>query len=214
MSVQIGKNSVIKIDTFSEFLENTYDKTIYIEPDNSAWIKIVRHNNPANARFASSDPFISQVYKSADMWFNVALCNQISDTWELMVKQKTTSDATETKWRWIQTVNPMTATFDQTKAANVTKITTSGYTNTSYAGGAYYNNGSNTYLVINNSTNGNWHGALGCWTLYQGGIPGYPNTIVTTGYQDLYLRMDTHTNLMQTKFGNNFLTTNELNEIY
>ena len=27
----------------------------------------------------------------------------------------------------------------------------------------------------------NWYGATGCWTAYQGGIPGYPNTGVTTG---------------------------------
>ena len=45
-------------------------------------------------------------------------------------------------------------------------------------------------MVIANNSNGNWFGAFGCWTAYSGGIPGYPNNVVTSGYMDLYVRVD------------------------
>ena len=104
-----------------------------------------------------------------------------------MVKQKTTSSATEQKYRWIQYANPLTATWEQVKPGTVTNITTSGYTNGGYGG--LYKLNSNTYFVIANGSNGNWFGALGAWGTYNGGIPGYPNTAITTGYLDLYIRL-------------------------
>lgn len=210
MSLNIKKNGIIETELFSEYIVNTFDKNFYVEPDGSVWIRISHHNNPVNALFNSTDTFASQVYLDADRWFNVALCNLISNSWELMIKQKTTSDATETKYRWIQTVNPMVATFNQTKVENVTKITTSGYTNLSNYGGIYVNN-SNAYLVNNNGNSGNWYGAIGSWTLWSGGIPGM-GSAVTTGYLDLYLRIDNHTNLSKTAFGKDFITSREIIE--
>jgi len=47
-----------------------------------------------------------------------------------MVKQKTTVDATETKWRWIQNINPMIATWDDVKPGTITFVTT-GYSTSS-----------------------------------------------------------------------------------
>ena len=211
MSLNINKNGIVNTDLYTEFIANTFDKNLYVEPDGSAWIRIVHHNNPANALFGSGNSFSSQVYLDADRWFNASLCNYLSGSWELMVKQAATSGATEYKYRWIQTTNPMTSNFDQTKAANITKITTSGYT--SGAGGIYYNNGANSYFVINNGSNGNWFGAFGCWSAYQGGIPGYPNTTVTTGYMDLYLRIDDKANLSKTSFGKDYILSKEILEI-
>lgn len=210
--MSITKQGIITSTEFTEFISNTYDTNVYIEPDGSAWIRIIHHNNPTNAKFASTDTFTSQVYKDADRWFNGALCNYLSGSWELLLKQMSATGGTEVKYRWIQTVNPMTATFDQTKAANVTKITTSGYGNKSAYGGVYYNNGSNSWLVCNNSTSGNWFGALGCWNAYNGGIPGYDATI-TTGYMDLYLRIDSKSNLSQTSIDKNFIKTHSILEI-
>lgn len=212
MSVNIGKNSVVKSTTFSEFIENTYDKNIYVEPDGSCWIRIVHHNNPASARFASSDPFTSQVYKSADIWFNVALCNYITGTWELMTKQTATAGATETKFRWIQKYNPMTATYAQVASSEVTKITTSGYT--SFSTGGIYPINSNTYLCTNNGSQGNWWGAFGAWNTHQSGTPAWNGVVVTTGYSDLYLRLDTHTKILKVTDGANFTTSQEFNEVY
>ena len=104
-----------------------------------------------------------------------------------MVKQKSTSSDTEKKYRWIQYANPLTATWEQVKPGTVTNITTSGYTNGGYGG--LYKLNSNTYFVIANGTKGNWFGAIGAWSTYNGGIPGYPNTSITTGYLDLYIRL-------------------------
>lgn len=212
MSLNVAKNGVISTEAFSEFIMNTYDTNFYVEPDDSMWIRIFHHNNPANARFANSDTFTTSVYKDADRWFNVKLCDLITGSWELMVKQKTTSDAAEAKYRWIQTTTPMGGTFDATKAANVTKITTSGYSTNSNAGGAYVLN-SNTYIVINNASNGNWFGAIGSWNAHQGGIPGYPNTVITTGYMDLYLRIDNSYNLTKASFASNFIKCKEIVEV-
>lgn len=212
MSLNINKNGIISTELFTEFIANTFDTNFYVEPDNSVWIRIFHHNNPTNARFNSTDSFTTQVYLDNNRWFNVSLCNYLSNSWELMVKQKTTSDASEVKYRWIQLTNPMGGTFDTTKAASVTKITTEGYSQSSSAGAAYKFN-SNTFIIINNGTSGNWFGAIGSWSAHQNGIPGYPNSVITTGYMDLYLRIDDKVNLSATSFGNNFVKSKEIIEI-
>ena len=209
--MSITKQGIITSTEFTEFISNTYDTNVYIEPDKSAWIRIARHNHPDTLRFSSSDSFTTQVYKSSDVWFNVALCNYLSGSWELMVKQALTAGGTETKFRWIQQTNPMAGSFNETVAANIQRNTSSGYATSNYGG--IYKHNSNTYLVGNNGTNGNWHGAFGCWTLYNGGIPGFMNVVVTTGYMDLYLRMDSKSNLSQTSIDKNFIKTHSILEI-
>lgn len=190
----IYKSGIVKasafVENFSEHtLKDLYDTVYYTESDGSKWIRIFHHNNPASKLFSSTNNFIDRVYIDSDRWFDISICNYVS-RWELMVKQKTTSSATETKYRWIQFVNPMIGTFNETKAADVIKIITSGYTNVSNAGGIIQGSSENTYMTINNGTSGNWYGAIGCWTAYNSGIPGYPNSVVTSGYMDLYLRID------------------------
>lgn len=211
MGSKITKNGIALTDCHSEFIVNTFDTNTYVEPDGSVWIRIVHHNNPAAARFASTDAFASQVYRSVDIWFNASLCNYLSGSWELMVKQATTSGATETKYRWIQKANPMTATYDQTLLANVTVIT-NGYSTVANYGGIYLKN-SNTYLCVNNANSNNWMGAIGSWSAWNSGIPGWGSTAVTTGYLDLYLRIDSKANLSRTSIGSNFIKTKEFIEI-
>ena len=163
-----------------------YDINIYTESDGSKWRRIAHQNNPTSYKFASNNTFSTGVYIDANRWFDVDYCNQLT-SFELMIKQKATSSSTEEKYRWIQSYNPMTATFAQVAAANVTKITTAGYSTSSY-GGLYPIN-SNTYLCANNGTQGNWWGAVGSWNAHQGGIPAWNGVIVTTGYVDLYVRV-------------------------
>ena len=164
-----------------------YDQSIYTEPDGTQWLRIAHHNNPAGGLFSSSDVWANGVYKDANRWFDIyGVLSQVS-RYEFMVKQKTTSDATETKYRWIQSVNPLTASYAQVAPGAVTRITTSGYTDGGY-GGLYILN-SNTHMCIANASNGNWYGAFGCYTAYSGGIPGYPNTTITSGYMDLYVNV-------------------------
>lgn len=153
MGLSINKNGIINTSLYTEFIANTFDTNTYVEPDGSAWIRIMHHNNPASVRFASNDTFTTQVYKDADRWFNVSLCNYLSGSWELMTKQMAATGGTEQKFRWIQSYNPLTATFAQVASANITKITTSGYT--SFSSGGIYPINSSTYLCTNNGTQGN-----------------------------------------------------------
>lgn len=190
MSVGVNKSGVVKAGSFVSTISNPYDTNSYTEPDGSVWVRVAHHNAPGTALFTKAD-FGEPIYQDANRWFNVALCNiNTSGKWELMYKQKQTSSSAEEKYRFIQTANPMIATFEQTKAANIVKVTP-GYTasGSSYGGVCYLNSGA--YLVGNNGTNGNWFGALGCWTKWNDGLPGYNGVCISSGYIDLYYRIDT-----------------------
>lgn len=171
-----------------------YDTTIYTEPDGSKWLRIFHHNNPSVNLFASSDNFAAGVYKNENMWYYIENVCSSMNHYEFMVKQKNTDTSDEQKFRWVQNVHPVGATHDQVQPNNVTRITTEGYTD-SGMGGLYVWSNTNTgtnnaRMSISNGTAGNWYGALGCWTAYQGGLPGYPNQNCTTGYIDLYIRFE------------------------
>jgi hypothetical protein len=190
---KFDKTGIAKCNNFNEFNINRCiypdsDLNLYSEPDGSSWIKVIKHNNPSANLFSSTDDFTKRIDKS-NLSFNAYMFNTPVSNWELMVKQKATSSSDLIKYRWIQSVNPFTATYNDTVASKVTKITTNGYSTFANAGGLYHKGGE-TYFVINNGTNGNWFGALGSWTAFQGGIPGYPNTTITTGYIELYMRVD------------------------
>lgn len=216
--VSIERDGLVKTEVISEFIVNTFDKTLYAEPDGSAWIRIFHHNNPGTGNlFSSTDAFTSQVYKDQNRWFNISLCNLLSNSWELMVKQKASSNDTEAKYRWIQSYNPMTATYDNVTSDNVTKITTTGYSEFNYCGGLWRKtNDENTYLRQAGTSTGNWHGAMGAWNVSPSSgnrVPGFNSTFLeNTGYMDLYLRVD-NINLNKTSFAKDFLKTNELHEI-
>ena len=165
-----------------------YDSAIYQESDGSLWVRMFHHNNPGNGLFAQADTFTTGVYKDADRWFDIYGVVSQLNSYEFMVKQKITSDATEVKYRWIQYTNPLTATWDDVAPDKVTRITTSGYTDGGYGG--LWKMNTKAHMAIANTVSGNWYGAAGSWTAYQSGIPGYPNTTVTTGYIDLYARVD------------------------
>jgi len=107
----------------------------------------------------------------------------------------------------------MTATWDQAKLANITQV--SGYSSwaANYAGIFRYTSGTtahgSTYLRQANATSSNWYGACGCWTAYQGGVPGFNGTVVTSGYMDVYLRIDTDVKICK----DNKIISNQIYEI-
>ena len=218
MTIHLSNVKIYKLDEvnfsehYSDPISSVYDNTIYTEPDGSKWIRIFHHNNPASSGlFASDMPFTDSVYVDSNRWFNVSVCNRFvkNNTWELMVKQKTTSDASETKYRWTQKTNPMAGTWNdvQPSSSNIVRNTSSGYITN---GGGIYCMNSSSYLNIANVTSSNWYGAIGSWTVYQGGIPGYPNTVITTGYMDLYLRIDIDNKVNMNKSG---ILTNQIYEV-
>ena len=111
MSVNFNKNATINTTGISETLINPFDTEFYYEPDNTAWVRLVHHNDPSTNRFVNTDTFASSVYKSVNLWFNVALCNLVNK-YEFMVKQTLTAGGTEEKYRWIQTKNPLEAVYE------------------------------------------------------------------------------------------------------
>lgn len=190
----IGKNGVFSEKTLSETLLCHYDPAFYVEPDGSAWIRVAHHGNPAAAKFASNDPFASTVYKDDNRWFDVSLCNYLSGIWEIMIKQKSTPTATEAKFRWTQKTNPMGGTYEDVAPSSANIVRNSdGYTLVSTYGGMYKLNNS-SYLVATNGSKGNWFCAIGCWSAWNNGIPGFNGVAITTGYLDMYIRVDGFTN--------------------
>lgn len=190
---QITKTGQIKCSTFTEFEGLSYlkyDPNLYIEPDGSCWVRVYHHNNPSGGSFASTDDFAHSVYIDENRWFNMELANHL-DKWEIMVKGKFTSTSAEWKLRWIQQYNPMTATYANVAVANITKIT-DGYSSSPTSWGGLYAKKGGAYLTTNNGNSGNWWGAVGSYSVYQNGIPGWgpTSTITTTGFNDIYLRID------------------------
>ena len=188
---QVKKNTQVKSRFFSE-LPLKYDDTIYVEPDGSMWVRIVRQNAPGTVanNFASTDSFTTSVYKNVNTWFYGVMCNYVNK-WEFMCKQKAQTANNETKFRWVQSVNPMTADMTAIAAATVTKNTSSGYTATGSGYTGIYAKKSTSYITTYqpSATNNTW-GRFGQWAQYQSGLAGTNGVVVTTGYSDLYLRID------------------------
>lgn len=197
--MKFNKNGIITSGNLKEY---------HIEPDGSVWEQCLYHNNPSVNLFSSSDSFATGVYKSDEMWFDFTRCKELS-SFEFLYIQQTTKGGAYTKYRWVQTKSPFTATYEDVAPSAVTRVTTSGYTDGGYGG--MYHLGGNTYFVVANSNKGNWYGATGCWTAYQGGIPGYPNTTVTTGSVRVFIRVDV--SKVKDYKGNDVFVTNSIVEI-
>ena len=176
--MKFNKNGIVTSSKLKEY---------HVEPDGSVWEQCFFHNNPSVNLFSSSDSFSTGVYKSDEMWFDFNRCRELT-SFEFLYIQQSTKGGAFTKYRWIQSKSPFVASYSDVSPSAVTRITTSGYTDGGY-GGMYYL-GSETYFVVANSNNGNWFGATGSWSHYQGGIPGYPNTAVTTGSVRVFVRVD------------------------
>lgn len=192
-----NKNGLINSWCFNE-LPVLFDYSSYQEPDGSRWVKIFHHNSPQTAgMFSSSDAFTTTFYKDANRWWNMPLCTHISqdNKWEIMIKQKPTSGGTEQIFRWTQNTSPMGGTFASVARANITLNTNSRYTTPSSSYGGIYKLNTNSYIVANNGNEGNFYGAIGCWntTWNSQSVPGYNGVQVSTGYLDVYLRIDKNT---------------------
>lgn len=182
MNLNIKEDGTLSTSNIEEYI---------YEPDGSKWQHVFHHVNPASIVFTSTDTFSTGVYKDNDRWFNFNICNKINSNWEILLIQQATFNSELQKYRWIQSSNPLTATYADVAAAAITK-NTSGY-NTSGSGyGGIYNNsdGGKAYLIANNGNNGNWWGAIGSWSRFNGGIPGYSSVVITTGSLDVYIRVD------------------------
>lgn len=189
-AISVNKNGVLSASSFAS-IPAIFGKEIRIEPDGSAWLKIVHHADAESYKFASSDPFATGVYKDSRRWFMGHVCSSV-DKWELMVELRANSTASTYKYRWVQQYDPNVATFANVAAANITKYTTSqGYNTINSSYGGIYKKNSSTYYSANDGNSGDWWGAIGSWASVTGGIPAYNGVVVGDGgYEDLWLRVD------------------------
>ena len=185
--ISFAKTGVISCNGISS-LPGKYDPEVLIEPDGSCWAHIGHHADPTTYKFASYDPFATGVWKDDRRFLDASYCDLV-DKWEFMVMQKADSSASVKKYRWVQTVNPNTAVYEDVPSSAVTKNTGTGYT--SFSTGGIYKFNVDTYYVTNNGSKNNWWGAIGAWNDFQGGIPGWAGTKVKDGgHLDLYIRID------------------------
>ena len=192
-TVKVNKTGIIEANTILEYDTNLlYDTNIYTEPDGSKWVRVFHHNNPADdtTLFTQTMDFEHGCYVGENSWFNFNVCKSF-DHYEFLVKQTITAGAAETKYRFVQATNPFNSVYADVAptSTNITRITTSGYS-TSTTSGGFYKRIYAAYFVAANSNSGNWYGAAGSWTPYGHRLPGYSNYLVTTGYMDVYLRID------------------------
>ena len=197
--MKFNKNGIAASNNFKEY---------HIEPDGSIWEQCLYHNNPSVNLFSSSDSFATGVYKSDEMWFDFNRCKELS-SFEFLYIQQDTEDGPFTKYRWIQTKSPFLATYADVSPGAVTRITTSGYTDGKFGG--LYIQEIYTYFAVAGYNSTQWFGATGCWTAHQKGIPGYPQTIVTTGNIRVFIRIDVPK--VKNYRGNDVLLTNTIVEI-
>lgn len=96
-------------------------------------------------------------------------------------------------YRWTQTNAPLTTTA------------VAGYTAISGSPGGICKCSGNTLLAASNTTS-NWWQACGCWTIFNGGIPGFGG-VVCKQYLALYARIDkiTYHNASNAHYANNLI---------
>lgn len=190
-SFELGKTNLIAnefIETGHNLSLSRFDKTIYTEPDGSKWTRVFHHNNPAGGSFNQSDNLLGGIFIDSNRWFDGICLSQFQNC-ELMFKEKITSDAIETKYRWTQTNSPMFITYEELMAIRPVYNTSAGYTTPTRVGLWKRDYNDSCFLCADNGTRSNWWGAVCSYSIYQGGIPAVGG-VVTTGYLDLYVRID------------------------
>lgn len=154
------------------------------------WACLLVHNNPANNLFANDsaggcygkygDNLYSRLHLLTGNSFKTS-----GGVIEFLVIQKAESSNGDSYYRWTQTVNPIdTGTSSSScTSANI------GFTNVSNAPYGLCRRSNYSYFT-GTGQGSSWWGAIGCYTAYSGGIPGFASVIVKSGYLKLYVRID------------------------
>ena len=153
--------------------------------DGSTWVKLMHHNNPAANLFTTSNCKNNEAENLYSKLYLIETDANFKSTdgyYEYLVKEKATSASTETTIRMKQTSNPAT-----TSTITGVVIVDAGTAPTARLIGLKHN-GSSAYMHNGSS----WWCAVGAWNRYNGGIPGFLDT-VTSGYLDFYMRIDSGT---------------------
>lgn len=181
--------SVNEVKVFSTQLTAAEVKELYNNgadsnswtPSEPIWMRVLHHNNPKAARFASiedgKDKDTEDQFSKLKIFFNNDNYRRSDGTYEFMVKEKLESGSTEQVFRWKQTSNPTASTVTGYQLISQTM-------NPNRSFGLKCNG---SYAVFHNGST--WWCACGAFSAFNNGIPGFGGTVLT-GYIDLYVRVD------------------------
>ncbi len=163
---------------------------IYFE--GAYWLRVLRHSNPASgALFTQSNAL--RTIESRDLYSRLADITNFhtsSGVFEFLFRQKPLSTDNLVWGRWTQTSDPTVST------------TLSGYT---YVSGTASGSDANLWGLVRKDSgsasssgktalavpgSGYWYSACGSWTAWNGGIPGFAQSVIKTGFMELYVRVD------------------------
>lgn len=158
---------------------------IYFE--GAYWLRVLRHSNPASgALFTKSEAF--RTIESRDLYSRLADITNFhtsSGVFEFLFRQKPLSTDNLVWGRWTQTSDP---TISSTLSGYTYVSGTASGPNADLWGLVRKDGGGKTALAVPGS--GYWYSACGSWTAWQGGIPGFAQTVIKTGFMELYVRVD------------------------
>ena len=150
-------------------------------PSEPVWLRILHHNAPATNLFTQDnckDNDDENLFSKLKVLFDNDNFRRADGNYEFMVKERLEATSDEQTYRWTQTSNPTAST-----CTGYNLISQTNNPNRSF--GLSFGPTGNCLFSNKNA----WWCATGCWTAYQGGIPGF-NNVVKTGYMDLYIRVD------------------------
>lgn len=191
------KNGIITTNAFSNDFP-IMDMELKVLDDNSIWARILHHNNKSGSVLFTASNVMN--IQTTDLYSRLYLLENFrtnDNLFEFLVIQPQLSATTY--YRWKQSNNP----------TNTTALTD--FTNISNMSTGLVKCSGNTLMAISTDTN-NWWQATGCYTKYQGGIPGFGNKIVTQSL-DLYVRINDKKNLNKFNIYNKTLIANQFYEM-
>ena len=194
--MKISKSGVLATGGFSN-IAPTQDMEIKVLSDGSAWARILHHNNKSGTVLFTSSNLMN--IQSTNLYSRLYLLECFRDKnggFEFMVIQP---DIDNTIYRWKQSNNP----------TNTTTLTD--YVSVQNGQGGLVKCSGNTLCAVSTSTS-NWWCAVGCYTAYNGGIPGFGKKTVT-GSLDFYVRTDTMADQSITKAYKDFITSKDFLEL-
>lgn len=174
------------------------DMKIKTLSDGSIWARILHHNNKAGTVLFSSSNVMN--IQSNDLYSRLNILEEFrneNNMFEFMVIQPELSETTI--YRWKQSNNP----------TNTTTLTD--YENIENGQGGLVKCSGNTLCAVSTLTS-NWWCAIGCWTAFQGGIPGFGGKVPTESL-DFYVRIDTLPQYQQFKIFKNYITAKDFIEL-
>lgn len=177
--VRVYGTKLTAADAMSIYKAGPYEEN---SSDGKTWVRILHHNNPAVNLFTTANCWDND---DENLYSKLRVLRDDNGSlktsagyYEFMVKERLTSTSAEQTYVWRQTSNPTASTCTGYQLVSQTNNPNRNF-------GISF--GPTGNCLFSNKTA--WWCACGCWTAYQGGIPGF-NNVVTSGYMDLYINAD------------------------